>query len=168
MRSEDRQFDYDRAYMKMAQAMGSLSWAQRKKVGAIIVSEEDQVISQGYNGTPSGWDNCCEKHDPITQRLITVQECLHAESNAIAKCARSNNSTINSTIYVTLSPCIECAKLIIQCGIKRVVFEDVYRDLSGVRFLTQCGVQVEQINMGEDTDKWRFIKDVNQMKESVY
>lgn len=168
MRSSDRQYEYDKAYMKMAMAMSNLSYAQRKKVGSIIVSKDDQVIAQGYNGTPVGWNNCCERMDPVTKRLVTIPECLHAESNAITKCAKYMNSTQDSTIYVTLSPCFDCAKLIIQSGIKRVVFHEVYRNLDGVRFLSQCGVKIEQINMSETDTSWRFITDIEQMKETNY
>lgn len=168
MRSSDRQYEYDKTYMKMALAMGSLSYAQRRKVGCIIVSKDDQVISQGYNGTPSGWDNCCETMDPITKRLVTVPECLHAETNAITKCAKFLTSTQDSTMYVTLSPCFDCAKLIVQSGIKRVVFYEVYRNLDGIKFLSKYGIKIEQINMDDNDTSWRFITDVEQMKETNY
>jgi len=166
-RSTDRQFEYDKVYMKMALAISELSYAQRRKVGAIIVSRDDQVISQGYNGTPHGWDNCCEKTDPETGKLVTIPECLHAETNAITKCAKYMASTQDATLYVTLSPCFDCAKLIIQSGIKRVVFKDVYRNLEGVEFLSKYGIKVQQINMSEDKS-WRFIDDVKQMTETKY
>jgi dCMP deaminase len=140
-----RRHEYDIAYMKMAMAMGSLSYAERKKVGAIIVSENDQVISQGFNGTPKGFDNCCEKvlEDGT---LETLPEVLHAESNAIAKCAKFCTSAKNGTLYVTLSPCINCAKLIIQAEIKKVVYLEDYRDNTGLDLLRKCGVEVEKLS----------------------
>ncbi|WQJ53423.1 MAG: dCMP deaminase [Wendovervirus sonii] len=166
-RSDARQYEYDRAYMKMAIAISELSYAKRRKVGAIIVSKYDQVISQGYNGTPNGWDNCCETINPETGELKTMKEVLHAETNAITKCAKFMASTEDATLYVTLSPCFDCAKLIIQAGIRRVVFKDVYRNIDGLKFLGKCGIIVEQINMSDDPE-WRFITDINQMEETPY
>ena len=144
-RTPQRQHDYDVVYMKMAMNLASLSYAERKKVGAIIISENDQIIAQGYNGTPHGFNNCCE--DKLDNgELVTKDEVLHAESNAIAKCARYCTSTVNSTLYVTLSPCINCAKLIIQAEIKRVVYLEDYRCNDGLNLLRKAGVIVEKIS----------------------
>ena len=131
--------------MKMALAMGALSYAERKKVGAVIVSENDQVISQGFNGTPVGFNNCCErKLEDGT--LETLPEVLHAEANAITKCAKFGSTTKNGTLYVTLSPCVNCAKLIIQSDIKRVVYLEDYRDTEGLDLLRKCGIIVEKLS----------------------
>lgn len=140
-----RSHQYDIAYMKMALAMGALSYAQRKQVGAIIVSDKDQVISQGFNGTPAGFNNCCERvlEDGT---LETLPEVLHAEANAITKCAKYGSTTKDGTLYVTLSPCINCAKLIIQSDIKRVVYLEDYRDSTGLDLLRKCGVIVEKLS----------------------
>ena len=154
----DRQLEFDIVYMGMAECVSRLSYAQRSKVGCVIVTPEGQVISQGYNGTPSGMDNCCEieeiVHDFDSEgyygeytKLVTKKEVLHAESNAITKCAKFGGSTNHSTIYVTLSPCYECAKLIIQAGIKRVVYKDIYRITDGLDLLTQAGIICEQIDI---------------------
>lgn len=153
MKSPDRQYQYDKAYMEMAIAISKLSYAERKKVGAIIVSKDDQVISQGFNGTPAGFDNTCEYYDPKLKRLVTRVEVLHAESNAISKCAKFHSSTDGGTIYITLSPCIDCAKLIIQSGISKVYFLEVYRSLEGIEFLQKCGIQVIQLKMDGDISK---------------
>lgn len=142
----ERLHAYDLAYMKMALAMGSLSYAQRKQVGAIIVSDNDQVISQGFNGTPVGFDNCCERVNPDTGELETLPEVLHAEANAITKCAKYGSTTKNGTLYVTLSPCINCAKLIIQSDIKRVVYLEDYRDSTGLDLLRKCGIEVVKLS----------------------
>lgn len=140
-----RSHQYDLAYMKMALAMGALSYAERKKVGAIIVSDNDQVISQGFNGTPVGFNNCCERVKEDGE-LETLPEVLHAEANAITKCAKFGSTTKNGTLYVTLSPCINCAKLIIQSDIKRVVYLEDYRDSEGLDLLRKCGVIVEKLS----------------------
>lgn len=140
-----RQHEFDVAYMKMAIAMSELSYAQRKKVGCIIVSAEDQVISQGFNGTPSGMDNCCEETLP-DGTLKTLPWVLHAEANAISKCAKYGSTTKGATVYVTLSPCIECSKLIIQAEIERVVYLEDYRDNSGPNLLRKCGIIVEKLS----------------------
>lgn len=154
-----RSIEYDIAYMKMADIFGQLSYAQRNKVGCIILTDEGQIISQGFNGTPKGMHNCCEfteileEHDADghvheCEVLKTKPEVLHAESNAIVKCAKSGyGSTNNCTLYVTLSPCFDCAKLIIQAGIKRVVYKDVYRSTSGIDFLADYGIIVDQIDI---------------------
>lgn len=185
-----RKISYDIAYMKMALAMSELSYAIRHKVGAIIVSKDGQVISQGYNGTPAGFDNCCEDvhcscdmrsfnndepvcfyddfNSPVKQvvgvyhcigvvnekfgackymSLVTKPEVLHAESNAITKCAKWTSTTDGATLYVTLSPCMECSKLIVQSGINRVVFLERYHTTSGIEVLNKAGIVVEQIDI---------------------
>ena len=174
----NREKQYDKAYMKMALAMGELSYAIRNKVGCIIVSKNGQVISQGFNGTPTGYDNCCEDphcscqyvrgcavtEKPISEQmsvkycssiafghpcryltLTTKPEVLHAESNAISKCAKWISSTEEATLYVTLSPCFECSKMIIQAGIKRVCYLEEYRDTKGIDFLKKNGIIVDKI-----------------------
>ncbi|HLA54531.1 MAG TPA: dCMP deaminase family protein [Flavobacterium sp.] len=130
---------YDKAYLKMALEWGKLSYCKRKQVGALIVKDR-MIISDGYNGTPSGFENCCEDEEGLTQWYV-----LHAEANAILKVARSTQSCEDATLYITLSPCRECSKLIHQSGIKRVVYQNGYRDTSGVDFLVKAGVEVEHI-----------------------
>ncbi len=135
------------AYMKTAEIFAELSHARRLHVGAIIV-KDDRIISIGYNGMPAGWDNNCEdavQHSDDTVTLKTKLEVLHAESNAIAKLARSNESGEGADIFITHSPCLECAKLIYQSGIRRVFFGEEYRDNIGLQFLKQSGVEIEQI-----------------------
>lgn len=145
-RTKERQHEYDVVYMKIALSLSSLSYAQRRKVGAIIVSKDDQIISQGFNGTPNGYDNCCE--DVMEDgSLKTKKIVLHAETNAITKCAKFNTSTKGSTIYITLSPCIDCAKLIVQSDIERVVYLNEYKDTEGLDLLRNCGITVEQIHI---------------------
>ena len=131
---------YDHAYMDMAERWGCLSHAHRKLVGALIVKDR-QIIPDGFNGAPEGFPNACEDAEGKTLRHV-----LHAESNAIAKVARSTHSCEGATLYVTLSPCFECAKLIHQAGIKRVVYKEAYSDLSGVDFLHECGVIVHSVS----------------------
>ena len=134
---------YDKAYLRIAKEWSLLSYCKRKQVGAIIVKDR-MIISDGYNGTPSGFENCCEDEEGLTQWYV-----LHAEANAILKVARSTQSCENATLYITLSPCRECSKLIHQSGIKRVVYQMGYRDTSGVDFLRKAGVVVDQIeNLG--------------------
>ena len=132
--------------MDIASRTAELSHAQRLKVGAIIV-KDDTVISYGYNGMPAGWDNNCEDIivDGISSQLKTKPEVLHAESNAIAKLAKSSNSGLGADLFVTHSPCLECAKLIYQAGIKHVWFNESYRDNAGINFLKQGGVVVEMV-----------------------
>lgn len=144
-----RRLQYHRTYMKMAHIFASLSQAQRSKVGCLIISPNGQILSQGYNGMPSGMCNCCEYADSSGQ-LKTKQEVMHAETNAILKCAQNGIATKDSSCYVTLSPCVECAKVIIQAGIKNVYYDEEYRDLSGVDLLRECGVHVEQLNAMPD------------------
>jgi dCMP deaminase len=135
------------AFMETAQTFAELSHARRLKVGAIVV-KEDRIISIGYNGMPSGWDNNCEDeflHEDGSTTLRTKPEVLHAETNAIAKLAKSNDSGNGATMFITHSPCIECAKLIYQSGINHVVYMQKYRDDAGVEFLKRSGVTVEQV-----------------------
>lgn len=129
---------YDTAYLRIADEWGQLSYCQRKKVGAIIVKDR-MIISDGYNGTPSGFENCCEDDAGITKWYV-----LHAEANAILKVAKSTQSCKDATLYITMSPCKECSKLIHQAGIVRVVYIYNYRDNSGIEFLEKAGVEVVQ------------------------
>ncbi|HOZ74763.1 MAG TPA: dCMP deaminase family protein [Flavobacterium sp.] len=130
---------YDKAYLRIAKEWSLLSYCKRKQVGAIIVRDR-MIISDGYNGTPSGFENCCEDENGLTNWYV-----LHAEANAILKVARSAQSCEGATLYITLSPCKECSKLIHQSGIKRVVYQLGYRDTEGIDFLAKAGVTVEQI-----------------------
>ncbi len=130
---------YDKAYLRIASEWGQLSYCKRKKVGAIIVRDK-MIISDGYNGTPSNFENTCEDPDGLTLWYV-----LHAEANAILKVAHSTQSCEGATLYITLSPCRECSKLIHQSGIKRVVYRNGYRDDSGLDFLRKAGVEVEHI-----------------------
>ena len=133
----DKQLMLDRRYIKMALIWAENSYCKRRKVGALIVKEK-MIISDGYNGTPAGFENICEDEDNHTFPYV-----LHAEANAITKVACSNNSSEGATLYVTSSPCIECAKLIIQAGIRRVVFSEHYRLHDGIDLLEQAGIQVD-------------------------
>jgi len=130
---------YDKAYLRIAKEWGQLSYCKRKQVGAIIVRDK-MIISDGYNGTPSGFENCCEDEENNTKWYV-----LHAEANAISKVARSTQSCEGATLYITLSPCKDCSKLIHQSGIKRVVYHQEYKDNSGLDFLRKAGVEVELI-----------------------
>ncbi len=130
---------YDKAYLRIAQEWGQLSYCNRKKVGAIIVKNR-MIISDGYNGTPSGFENCCEDENGLTKWYV-----LHAEANAILKVAKSTQSCENATLYITMSPCKECSKLIHQSGITRVVYINGYKDTSGIDFLKKAGVEVKQM-----------------------
>lgn len=127
----------DLRYMRMASIWAENSYCKRRQVGALIVKDK-MIISDGYNGTPSGFENVCEDENNVTKPYV-----LHAEANAITKIARSNNSSEGATLYVTASPCIECAKLIIQAGIKRVVYAEKYRLEDGIELLRRAGVEVE-------------------------
>ncbi len=135
-------------YMDWANRVAQLSYARRLNVGAVIV-KDDTVISYGYNGMPAGWDNDCEdqtyEKDGFHIMLKTKPEVLHAESNAIAKLARSNNSGLDADIFITHSPCIECAKLIYQSGIRNVFYRENYRDNTGIDFLQKSGVNVTKV-----------------------
>ncbi len=130
----------DRRYLRMAHIWAENSYCRRRKVGAIIVKDQ-MIISDGYNGTPSGFENVCEDETGMTKPYV-----LHAEANAITKVARSNNSSEGSTLYITASPCVECAKLIIQAGIRRVVFNELYRITDGIDLLTRAGVECQHIS----------------------
>ena len=137
---DSKQNKYDKAYLRLAQTWAKLSQCDRKQVGAIIVKDE-VIISDGFNGTPSGFNNYCEDEKGYTKWYV-----LHAEANAILKVAKSTNSCQNAVLYITLSPCKECAKLIHQSGIKRLVYIKQYKDTSGLKFLEKAGVEVQQIN----------------------
>ncbi|MFI2741836.1 deoxycytidylate deaminase [Zhouia sp. PK063] len=139
-----KQTKYDKAYLRMAFEWGKLSYCKRKQVGAIIVKDR-MIISDGYNGTPTGFENYCEDDEGYTKWYV-----LHAEANAILKVASSTQSCLGATLYITLSPCRECSKLIHQAGIKRVVYHQQYKDISGLQFLERAGVILEQI---EDLEK---------------
>ena len=136
------------AYMKTAETFAELSHARRLHVGAIVV-KDDRIISIGYNGMPAGWDNNCEElvhriaEEPV---LKTKLEVLHAETNAIAKLAKSNESGLGASMFITHAPCLDCAKLIYQSGISSVLYRDAYRDAGGITFLEKSGVKVEQYN----------------------
>ena len=138
--STEKQKRYDDAYLRMALEWGKLSHCKRKQVGALIV-RDNMIISDGYNGTPSGFPNCCEDEKGDTQWYV-----LHAEANAILKVAKSTQSAKDATLYLTLSPCKECSKLVLQAGIKRVVFINSYKDSSGVDFLKEAGIEVLQLD----------------------
>ena len=145
------QLDLDTTYLKMAEVWGQLSKAKRKKVGCLIV-KDSQIISDGYNGTPAGYSNECEfgneKFLPQAEnKLQTKPEVLHAESNALMKLAKSTNSSKDSTIYLTMSPCFDCAKLIIQAGVVRVVYSETYRDQEGIQFLNSNNVITELVQI---------------------
>lgn len=127
---------YDEAYLQLARSWAELSHCQRKKVGAIIV-KNNMIISDGFNGCPSGFDNRCEDENGLTQWFV-----LHAEANAILKVAKSTNNCDGATLYLTHAPCKDCSKLILQSGIKRLVFLEEYKDMSGVEFLSNAGVEV--------------------------
>lgn len=133
----------DQRYLRMARIWAENSYCQRRKVGALVVKDK-MIISDGYNGTPSGFENVCEDSDNVTKPYV-----LHAEANAITKLARSNNNSDGSTLYITDSPCIECAKLIIQAGIKRVVFAQKYRLVDGLELLQRANIELLHINPDE-------------------
>ena len=139
----DKQYHLDKRYLTMAQIWGQNSYCQRRKVGALLVKDK-MIISDGYNGTPSGFENICEDENHVTKPYV-----LHAEANAITKVAKSNNSSEGSTLYVTASPCLECAKLIIQSGIKRVVYSENYRIDDGIRLLQRAGIELNYIALDD-------------------
>ena len=134
--TDEKQLKFDRRYLDMARIWAQNSYCQRRQVGALVV-KEGMIISDGYNGTPSGFENICEDDNGITKPYV-----LHAEANAITKLARSSNNSDGATIYITASPCIECAKLIIQAGIRRVVYGENYRLTDGVELLRRAGIEV--------------------------
>ncbi|MBU2525723.1 MAG: dCMP deaminase family protein [Bacteroidetes bacterium] len=135
----EKQLKYDRAYLRMAYEWGKLSYCERRQVGAIIVKDR-MIISDGYNGTPSGFENFCEDEDGYTKWYV-----LHAEANAILKVAASTQSCRGATLYITMSPCKECSKLIHQAGIVRLVYADAYKDTSGIEFLRKAGVDLQHL-----------------------
>ena len=139
----NKQLQYDVAYLRMAQEWSKLSYCERKQVGALIVKDK-MIISDGYNGTPTGFENICEDDDGYTKWYV-----LHAEANAILKVAASTQSCKGATLYITLSPCKECSKLIHQAGIIRVVYREGYKDNSGLQFLEKAGIDLQLI---EDLD----------------
>ena len=132
----DKQLKRDHLYMKMARTWSENSYCVRRQVGALLVKDK-MIISDGYNGTPSGFENVCEDENNVSKPYV-----LHAEANAITKVARSNNSSDGATLYVTTSPCMECSKLIIQSGIKRVVYGEKYRIMDGVELLKRANIEV--------------------------
>ena len=136
---DEKQARYDRAYLRLAASWAKLSHCNRKQVGAIIVKDAI-IISDGYNGTPAGFDNCCENEIGETHWYV-----LHAEANAILKVAKSTNNSKDATLYLTHSPCKDCSKLVLQSGIKRLVYQQAYKDTSGIDFLINAGLEVQQI-----------------------
>lgn len=139
-----KQIKLDLRYLRMARIWAENSYCKRRQVGALVVKDK-MIISDGYNGTPSGFENVCEDNN------VTKPYVLHAEANAITKLARSSNNSEGSTLYVTASPCIECAKLIIQSGIKRVVYAEKYRLDDGIKLMQRAGIKVEYLNPDEKT-----------------
>lgn len=140
----NKQLELDKRYLRMASIWAENSYCQRRKVGALIVKDK-MIISDGYNGTPSGFENVCEDENNVTKPYV-----LHAEANAITKIARSSNNSDGATLYVTDSPCIECAKLIIQAGIKRVIYARDYRLSDGVDLMRRAGIEV--IHLSENAE----------------
>ena len=143
MNNQLKQEKLDLRYLRMARIWAENSYCQRRQVGALVVKDK-MIISDGYNGTPSGFENVCEDEQGVTKPYV-----LHAEANAITKLARSNNNSDGATIYITASPCIECAKLIIQAGIKRVVYAEKYRLDDGIRLLERANIEVIYLNPEE-------------------
>ena len=137
---EQKQRQFDTRYLQMARVWAENSYCVRRKVGALLV-KDNMIISDGYNGTPAGFENVCEDDMGKTKPYV-----LHAEANAITKVAKSANNCDGSTLYITASPCIECAKLIIQAGIRRVVYRDPYRITDGIDLLRRAGIEVEQVD----------------------
>lgn len=138
--TDEKQLRYDKVYMEMAKQWSSLSFCTRKQVGALIVKNKT-IISDGYNGAPSGFHNTCEDCDNKTHWYV-----IHAEANAILKCAKNGHSCEGATMYLTHSPCKDCSKLILGSGIKRLVFSEVYRDSDGLDFLRKCGLEIIELN----------------------
>lgn len=132
---------FDEKYLRMAKIWATNSYCKRRQVGALLV-KDNMIISDGYNGTPSGFENVCEDENGVTKPYV-----LHAEANAITKVARSGNSAAGATLYVTASPCMECSKLIIQSGISRVVYADEYRLDDGIKLLRRAGIEVEKLEV---------------------
>lgn len=142
--SIEKQRKYDYAYLRMAKEWARLSYCKRRQVGSLIVKDR-MIISDGYNGTPSGFENFCEDEEGYTKWYV-----LHAEANAILKVAGSNHSCTGATLYLTMSPCKECSKLIHQAGIRRLVYIEHYKDDSGLEFLTRAGVEIVQLNPDDE------------------
>lgn len=138
--TEEKQHQLDQRYLRMARIWAENSYCKRRQVGALVVKNQ-MIISDGFNGTPSGFENVCEEND------VTKPYVLHAEANAITKLARSHNSSDNATLYVTASPCLECSKLIIQSGIKRVIYGEQYRLCDGIDLLKRAGIEVVQMDI---------------------
>lgn len=147
MTPEEKTRLLDRRYLRMAGIWSENSYCQRRKVGALIVKDK-MIISDGYNGTPAGFENVCEDNDGNTRPYV-----LHAEANAITKVARSNNSSEGATLYVTASPCLECSKLIIQSGIRRVVYSELYRISDGLDLLRKAGVETVYVPVSDSDDE---------------
>jgi len=143
MESNEKQRKLDLRYLRMAGIWAENSYCQRRQVGALVV-KEGMIISDGYNGTPSGFENVCEDDNNVTKPYV-----LHAEANAITKLARSSNNSDGATIYITASPCIECAKLIIQAGIRREVYDEKYRLTDGIDLLERAGIETTYLNPNE-------------------
>lgn len=142
--AEKKQHELDVRYLKMARIWAENSYCKRRQVGALIVNDK-MIISDGYNGTPSGFENVCEDENNVTKPYV-----LHAEANAITKIARSSNNSDGATLYVTAAPCIECAKLIIQAGISRVIYSEEYRIEDGINLLRRAGIEVKYIPVEQD------------------
>ena len=146
--TNEKQNKYDIAYLKIAREWGKLSYCKRRQVGAIIV-KDNMIISDGYNGTPSGFENVCEDDNNFTKWYV-----LHAEANAILKCAKHGQSSEGSSLYLTLSPCRNCSKLIHQAGIKRVIYYNRYKDEAGIEFLKQAGIEIKHLKyINEENEK---------------
>ncbi|MBP5387575.1 MAG: dCMP deaminase family protein [Prevotella sp.] len=143
MTTEEKQHLLDQRYLRMARIWAENSYCQRRQVGALVVKDK-MIISDGYNGTPSGFENICEDENNVTKPYV-----LHAEANAITKLARSNNNSSGATLYVTASPCLECSKLIIQSGIRRVVYGEEYRLSDGIELLRRANIEVKFININQ-------------------
>ena len=137
--TKNKQLQYDIAYLRMAREWSKLSYCKRKQVGALIVKDK-MIISDGYNGTPTGFENICEDDDGYTKWYV-----LHAEANAILKVAASTQSCVGATLYITMSPCQQCSKLIHQAGINRLVYHHKYKEDSGLRFLEKAGIEIVHI-----------------------
>ena len=146
MKEDNKQTLLDRRYLRMALIWAETSYCRRRKVGALVVKDK-MIISDGYNGTPSGFENVCEDDNNVTKPYV-----LHAEANAITKLARSSNNSDGATLYVTASPCIECSKLIIQAGIRRVVYDEQYRLNDGVELLKRAGIEVVHLPIDDNKE----------------
>ena len=146
MKEDNKQTLLDRRYLRMAIIWAENSYCRRRKVGALVVKDK-MIISDGYNGTPSGFENVCEDDNNVTKPYV-----LHAEANAITKLARSSNNSDGATLYVTASPCIECSKLIIQAGIRRVVYDEQYRLNDGVELLKRAGIEVVHLPIDDNKE----------------